>query len=67
MVNTHCKHAAAALCEVGSSWDKLDGRSCSCRLNNPEAHTFCNNCNVLLAAAMDKAGLSEYCDASVEV
>ena len=46
---------------------KLDGRTCSCRLNNPEAHTFCDNCNVLLAAAMDKAGVSEYCDASVEV
>ena len=47
--------------------DMLDGSCCSCRLNNPEAHTFCDNCNVLLAAAMDKAGLSEYCDASVEV
>ncbi len=46
---------------------KLDRRSCSCRLNNPEAHTFCDNCNVLLAAAMEKAGVSEYCDASVEV
>lgn len=39
----------------------------ACRLNNPEAHTFCDNCNVLLTAAMDKAGLSEYCDASEEV
>ncbi|CAL5224063.1 g6688 [Coccomyxa viridis] len=36
------------------------------KLNNPEAHTFCDNCNVLLAAAMEKAGASEYCDASVE-
>ena len=40
---------------------------CRCRLNNPGAHTFCDNCNVLLSAAMDKAGLSEYCDASEEV
>ena len=41
--------------------------ACPCRLNNPSAHTFCDNCNVLLSAAMDKAGLSEYCDASEEV
>ena len=41
--------------------------ACHCRLNNPNAHTFCDNCNVLLSAAMDKAGLSEYCDASEEV
>ena len=39
----------------------------ACRLNNSDAHTFCNNCNVLLTAAMDKAGLSEYCEASEEV
>jgi DNA (cytosine-5)-methyltransferase 1 len=26
------------------------------KLNNPEAATFCNNCNVLLRAAMEKAG-----------
>ena len=26
------------------------------RLNNPSAATFCNNCNVLLRAAMEKAG-----------
>ena len=41
--------------------------ACRRRLNNPSAHTFCDNCNVLLSAAMDKAGLSEYCDASEEV
>ncbi|GAX75038.1 hypothetical protein CEUSTIGMA_g2482.t1 [Chlamydomonas eustigma] len=31
--------------------------------NNPEATVFCNNCNVLLRAAMEKANLSEDCDA----
>ena len=45
----------------------LPNLACRCRLNNPSAHTFCDNCNVLLSAAMDKAGLSEYCDASEEV
>ena len=36
------------------------------RLNNPDAATFCNNCNVLLLAAMDKAGQRERCRASEE-
>eukprot|EP00887_Chlorella_sp_A99_P005231 scaffold1.g5231.t1 len=36
------------------------------RLNNPDAATFCNNCNVLLHAAMVKAGLGEDCLASKE-
>ncbi len=43
-----------------------DACGLACRLNNSDAHTFCNNCNVLLTAAMDKAGLSEYCEASEE-
>ena len=45
----------------------LSALACRRRLNNPSAHTFCDNCNVLLSAAMDKAGSSEYCDASEEV
>lgn len=37
------------------------------KLNNPGAAVFANNCNVLLHAAMDKAGLEADCVASVEV
>ena len=36
------------------------------RLNNPDATTWCANCNVILAAAMCKAGLSQCCAASPE-
>jgi DNA (cytosine-5)-methyltransferase 1 len=36
------------------------------RLNYPEAATFCNNCNVLLHAAMAKAGAVDDCEASPE-
>jgi DNA-cytosine methyltransferase len=36
------------------------------KLNNPDANVFCNNCNVLLYAAMEKAGLLEDCEASEE-
>lgn len=36
------------------------------KLNNPHAAVFCNNCNVLLYAAMNKAGLSSDCLASEE-
>ncbi|GFH06104.1 cytosine-specific methyltransferase [Haematococcus lacustris] len=32
-------------------------------LNNPDAKTFCDNCNVLLRAAMEKAGVLDDCDA----
>jgi DNA (cytosine-5)-methyltransferase 1 len=32
-------------------------------LNNPDAKVFCNNCNVLLRAAMGKAGLGDDCAA----
>eukprot|EP00798_Chlamydomonas_sp_ICE-L_P026223 gene26223-11957_t len=34
------------------------------QLNNPDAKVFCNNCNVLLHAAMEKANLLDDCDAS---
>lgn len=37
------------------------------KLNNPNATTWCCNCNVLLAAAMSKAGAADFCDASDEV
>ncbi|KAF6265105.1 hypothetical protein COO60DRAFT_1470199 [Scenedesmus sp. NREL 46B-D3] len=33
------------------------------KLNNPEAAVFCNNCNVILVAAMQKAGLDSDCSA----
>jgi len=33
------------------------------KLNNPDAEVFCNNCNVLLRAAMAKAGILQDCDA----
>jgi DNA (cytosine-5)-methyltransferase 1 len=36
------------------------------KLNNSQAAVFCNNCNVLLYAAMNKAGLSSDCFASEE-
>ena len=36
------------------------------KLNNPDTNVFCNNCNVLLYAAMEKAGLLEDCEASEE-
>lgn len=26
------------------------------KLNNPDAHVFCDNCNVVLLKAMEKAG-----------
>ncbi|KAI8108585.1 hypothetical protein M9434_006610 [Picochlorum sp. BPE23] len=38
----------------------------SFKLNNPEAAVFCNNCNVLLHAAMVKAGQEADCMASEE-
>lgn len=38
----------------------------SFKLNNPEAAVFCNNCNVLLHAAMVKAGQETDCMASEE-
>ncbi|KAI8469979.1 MAG: S-adenosyl-L-methionine-dependent methyltransferase [Monoraphidium minutum] len=31
------------------------------KLNNPDAEVFCANCNVILRAAMDKAGLASDC------
>jgi len=33
------------------------------KLNNPDAKTFCNNCNVLLRAAMEKADVADDCNA----
>ena len=36
------------------------------KLNNPDAAVFCNNCNVLLHAAMVKAGQEGDCEASQE-
>ena len=36
------------------------------KLNNPDAAVFCNNCNVLLHAAMVKSGHEDYCEASPE-
>ncbi|GFR46091.1 hypothetical protein Agub_g7558 [Astrephomene gubernaculifera] len=36
------------------------------RINNPAARVFCNNCNVLLQAAMLKAGLGSDCVAAPE-
>lgn len=36
------------------------------KLNHPEASVFCHNCNVLLAAAMIKAGQEGECSASEE-
>ena len=38
----------------------------SFKLNNPEAAVFCNNCNVLLHAAMSKCGQERDCLASQE-
>ncbi|KAK9918243.1 hypothetical protein WJX75_002529 [Coccomyxa subellipsoidea] len=36
------------------------------KVNNPDAVTWCCNCNVLLTAAMTKAGAADFCDASEE-
>ena len=55
-------------CHAGLAESRIrDARGHARRLNNSDAHTFCDNCNVLLTAAMDKAGLSEFCEASEEV
>ena len=37
------------------------------KLNHPDATVFCDNCNVILHAAMAKAGLQDVCLASKEV
>ncbi|MEW5318123.1 MAG: hypothetical protein WDW38_009370 [Sanguina aurantia] len=33
------------------------------QLNNPDAKVLCNNCNALLRAVMEKAGIADDCDA----
>lgn len=37
------------------------------RLNHPNAVCWAKNCNVILAAAMHKAGMADLCTASTEV
>ncbi|GLC48233.1 hypothetical protein PLESTB_000073500 [Pleodorina starrii] len=44
-----------------------DAAAAAFKLNNPDAKVFCNNCNVLLRAAMVKAGQAEDCLADPRV
>ena len=37
------------------------------RLNHPEATCWAKNCNVILTAAMQKAGMTDLCAGSAEV
>jgi DNA (cytosine-5)-methyltransferase 1 len=53
--------AGAAVTKWGIEYEKP--AAAAFKVNNPEAAVFCNNCNVLLHAAMVKAGLEDDCDA----
>jgi hypothetical protein len=56
--------AGAAVTKWGIEYERP--ASAAFQVNNPEAAVFCNNCNVLLHAAMTKAGLEDDCDACGE-
>lgn len=53
--------AGAAVTKWGIEYERP--ASAAFQLNNPEAAVFCNNCNVLLHAAMVKGGQEDDCDA----
>ena len=56
--------AGAAVSKWGIEYERP--AAAAFEVNNPQAAVFCNNCNVLLHAAMTKAGLEDDCDACGE-
>ena len=59
------QQAQAAVCKWAIEYEYPAAEAF--KLNHPEAHVMCNNCNVILTAAMHKAGLQDICKASPEV
>ena len=59
------QQAGAAVCKWAIEYEHPAAEAF--KLNHPAAHVMCNNCNVILAAAMHKAGLEDLCRASPEV
>ena len=59
------QQAGAAVCKWAIEYEHPAAEAF--KLNHPAAHVMCNNCNVILAAAMHKAGLEDLCKASPEV
>jgi len=59
------QQARAAVCKWAIEYEHPAAEAF--KLNHPEAHVMCNNCNVILTAAMHKAGLQDICKASPEV
>ena len=59
------QQAGAAICRWAIEYEHPAAEAF--KLNHTEAHVMCNNCNVILTAAMHKAGLQDICRASPEV
>ncbi|KAL3133378.1 hypothetical protein ABBQ38_007248 [Trebouxia sp. C0009 RCD-2024] len=59
------QQARAAVCKWAIEYEHPAAEAF--KLNHPDAHVMCNNCNVILTAAMHKAGLQDLCKASPEV
>eukprot|EP00891_Asterochloris_glomerata_P001829 jgi/Astpho2/1829/fgenesh1_pm.00038_%23_4_t len=58
------QQAGAAICKWAVEYEHPAAEAF--KLNHPEALVMCNNCNVILAAAMAKAGRQDICLASKE-
>ena len=61
-MSTH--HPGAAVTKWGVEYERP--AAAAFQVNNPAAFSFCNNCNVLLHAAMVKGGMEDDCDACGE-
>ena len=59
------QQAGAAICKWAIEYEHPAAEAF--KLNHTDAHVMCNNCNVILTAAMHKAGLQDICRASPEV
>lgn len=59
------QQAKAAVCKWAIEYEHPAAEAF--KLNHPEATVMCDNCNVILVAAMTKAGLQDVCTASKEV
>lgn len=59
------QQARAAVCKWAIEYEHPAAEAF--KLNHPDAHVMCDNCNVILTAAMHKAGLQDLCKASPEV
>lgn len=59
------QQARAAVCKWAIEYEHPAAEAF--KLNHPDAHVMCDNCNVILTAAMHKAGLQDLCKASAEV